>query len=681
MRTRNRMSFKKSCISLLTLLLAAMLSLGTLTSCARTGTDGETGEQSEKVEQGSQDETGDAGTYEGTEGLDFYPLPDGTYGVSKGKTGYLEDIVVPKTYNQKAVTTVIDKAFSGCQNLKSVSLPDGLTVIGDSAFDGCRNLERITIPESVTKIEAAFTGCDKLTQATGVSYVGKWAFAYENSSLTAAVLKEDTVGITTEAFLNCFKLQKVVIPSSVKYLGYAMFLGCPDSMTVYYTGTPAQWKKLTESCSGWNRKWNGTVVCDYDPAAEEEILDFGGKEIKMLIPQNHNQYQYFGVSEDGYPDKAVSQAVFKRTMGTENKLNVQISMQSKNIDQNGGEYSAIIRNLTLAGDAPALIVLNPIVSVCATEGLFYNLARKAKENHVNLEKSWYNQSFNDAAMVVNNLPFVSGDLTPYTWDTTSVLLCPDSEIDFSFVTSNIWTLEKLKELAESYWRINAESHGLMFADPDCRLSMLYSLGFHITKRNSNGNIEIKSNSRMYDISDSFSALLKSKAVSTSDSSARQAFMNGKVLFLCTTLGYAKQHQKEAAFNTVILPIPKQNKEQANYISSSGNFSMIAVGQVNDISAATATLETLSYYSAYYNLRKAYIEEITTDPAQAEILNLVIDSISPNFEDIWYFTNMKSNLYALCDNTGTSLALIIDSNRNAWLQKISLLEETVGNANN
>ena len=83
-----------------------MLSLGTLTSCARTGTDGETGEQSEKVEQGSQDETGDAGTYEGTEGLDFYPLPDGTYGVSKGKTGYLEDIVVPKTYNQKASRTV-----------------------------------------------------------------------------------------------------------------------------------------------------------------------------------------------------------------------------------------------------------------------------------------------------------------------------------------------------------------------------------------------------------------------------------------------------------------------------------------------------------------------------------------------------------------------------------------------
>lgn len=109
MRTRNRMSFKKSCISLLTLLLAAMLSLGTLTSCARTGTDGEKGEQSEKVEQGSQDETGDAGTYEGTEGLEFYPLPDGTYGVSKGKTGYLEDIVVPKTYNQKAVTAVIDK--------------------------------------------------------------------------------------------------------------------------------------------------------------------------------------------------------------------------------------------------------------------------------------------------------------------------------------------------------------------------------------------------------------------------------------------------------------------------------------------------------------------------------------------------------------------------------------------
>ena len=36
--------------------------------------------------------------------LDFYPLPDGTYGVKVGKSLYLEEITIPARYNGKSAS-------------------------------------------------------------------------------------------------------------------------------------------------------------------------------------------------------------------------------------------------------------------------------------------------------------------------------------------------------------------------------------------------------------------------------------------------------------------------------------------------------------------------------------------------------------------------------------------------
>jgi len=58
-------------------------------------------------------------------------------------------------------------AFYYSENLKKVTLLNGVTGIGKGAFNGCKALEEINIPESVTKIsKAAFTDCTSLTSIT-----------------------------------------------------------------------------------------------------------------------------------------------------------------------------------------------------------------------------------------------------------------------------------------------------------------------------------------------------------------------------------------------------------------------------------------------------------------------------------------------------------------------------------
>ena len=50
------------------------------------------------------------------------------------------------------MTTIGSGMFSGCESLRSITLPEGITEIGESAFAGCSSLTELTIPDSVTAI-------------------------------------------------------------------------------------------------------------------------------------------------------------------------------------------------------------------------------------------------------------------------------------------------------------------------------------------------------------------------------------------------------------------------------------------------------------------------------------------------------------------------------------------------
>ena len=103
------------------------------------------------------------------------------------------------------------------KSIKSINIPNGVTVIGSCAFKGCTSLTSINIPNSVTEI------------------------GYE-------------------AFKGCTNLKEIHIPVTVTGINYP-FEGCVDPATIYYGGTVAQWHAILRSTYLGDNLQDFVVIC------------------------------------------------------------------------------------------------------------------------------------------------------------------------------------------------------------------------------------------------------------------------------------------------------------------------------------------------------------------------------------------------------------------------------------
>ena len=88
---------------------------------------------------------------------------------SSGRLDYINDITIPSTveYEGKlySVTSIGKYAFSDCDKLLNVTVPNSVTSIGRAAFNNCRNLTEVVMPSELTSIgHWAFCGCHRLKE-------------------------------------------------------------------------------------------------------------------------------------------------------------------------------------------------------------------------------------------------------------------------------------------------------------------------------------------------------------------------------------------------------------------------------------------------------------------------------------------------------------------------------------
>jgi hypothetical protein len=145
--------------------------------------------------------------------------------------------------------------------------------IGEKAFTNCDNLEKVVLPDSLRQIDAyGFSGCDLLKSisfGSGIESIGRWAFmdckaikdvyikdlkkwlkiSYEDGRsnpmtyganlyvndelLTELNITSDMCPIGDSAMEGCASLRSVTFPSDVSEIGgNHVFKRCPNLSTV-----------------------------------------------------------------------------------------------------------------------------------------------------------------------------------------------------------------------------------------------------------------------------------------------------------------------------------------------------------------------------------------------------------------------------------------------------------------
>ena len=223
------------------------------------------------------------------ENLRAVTIADGV--TSVGSYAFADCSSLERVTLSDTVSSIGQMSFLNCEKLKSVKIPSSLTMVGDSAFDGCSGLEAVYVADLETWCGIVFyslssnplfyahklyVGGEQLTELTvpsGVTTIGNYAFA-GCSGLTSATIPEGVTRIGNHAFSSCEDLKSVTIPASATDVGYNLFEGC---------------KALERISLADPAVWCGMEFDYYDrdnPLADGAKLYVGGEPLtKLVIPE------------------------------------------------------------------------------------------------------------------------------------------------------------------------------------------------------------------------------------------------------------------------------------------------------------------------------------------------------------------------------------------------------------
>ena len=164
-------------------------------------------------------------------GVLSYEVVSGKAVITDCNIAVMGEYTVPSKIDGYSVVKISDYAFSGCDQLTSIVIPEGVTSVGSYAFAECDNIISIDIPSTVTSVGTfAFYNCENLSEIvlpTNITSISNGTFK-GCSSLSEITIPSKVTSIGTSAFEGCTNMVSIKIPESVSSIGEKAFYKCSN---------------------------------------------------------------------------------------------------------------------------------------------------------------------------------------------------------------------------------------------------------------------------------------------------------------------------------------------------------------------------------------------------------------------------------------------------------------------
>ena len=228
-------------------------------------------------------------------------LPDGLTTIEDSTFEFmsgLTEIVIPDS-----VTHIGRSAFSTCENLQRVVLPSQLTTIPEDLFESCSSLTEVNIPAGVKTLEpGCFSACTSLKTIQlpkGLESIG--ALAFELCSELERVIIPDTVTkIGGRAFNLCSKLDIISVPDSVTHVGVDAFENTKWYM--HLNDGPVVLGKVLYKYKPFNElgeEPNCTIIDEVERIADKAFESIY-RPMRIILPKNLKELDTTAILPTGY---------------------------------------------------------------------------------------------------------------------------------------------------------------------------------------------------------------------------------------------------------------------------------------------------------------------------------------------------------------------------------------------
>ncbi len=389
--------------------------------------------------------------------------------------------------------------------------------------------------------------------------------------------------------------------------------------------------------------------------------DFGGDtfHIGWFAWQGYTHY-FFADEATG---DAMNDAIFNRTVLVEEYLNVDIT------NQDVGTLNDIVnqtKKTAQAGDDVFSMSLLHCISGVAdlpSGGYIYNLDTMP---HLNMDADWWNREQMDVLRLGKNTYYGISDFMvpcPYAIFFNKEMIA-DNGMDnpYELVYEGAWTLDKFIDMAIAVTQdLNGDGQytmddiaGVSTNEISKYIPFMTAADQFITETGADGRIKLAlNNEKTISIIEKMNKLIENKGTLYEPASMEltDSFIpdTGRILFYLNAISYA-ENLRECEVDVGILPYPKYDEAQENYISQDWGGLMCVPVSIEDPEMVGSVIELLSWESgnevipAYYDVTLS--GKLARDEDSRNMLDLLFDTIayeiggnyfgfSAGFSDLFY----------------------------------------------